>query len=80
MGKFKINDIVQTNLAFVNGFDDCPAPSNIKRKINLKVIGVGKEPIYPSEMVRGGFLYTLISKSGKEFQMLECFLELQNDN
>lgn len=36
----KMGDIVQTNLAFYNGFDDYPAPNNMKRKINLKVIGM----------------------------------------
>lgn len=75
MSKFKINDIVQTNLAFVEGFDDAPAPNKMKRKNDLKVIGMVDTP--KTEMVRGGFLYTLISKSCKEFQILECFLEVQ---
>lgn len=75
MSKFKINDIVQTNLAFVEGFDDASPPPNMKRKHNLKVIGMVNTP--KTEMARGGFLYTLISKSGKEFQILECFLEVQ---
>lgn len=75
MNKFKINDMVQTNLAYVNGFDDCSPPPNLTRKTNLKVIGMVDTP--KTEMARGGFLYTVISKSGKEFQVLECFLEVQ---
>ncbi len=75
MSKFKVNDIVQTNLAFVEGFDDASPPPNMKRKRNLKVIGVFTMP--KTIMARGGFLYTVISKSGKEFQILECFLEVQ---
>lgn len=73
MSKFKIGDIVQTNLAFVEGFDDV-SPSNMKRKNNLKVIGMVDTP--KTEIARGGFLYTVNSKSGKEYQILECFLEL----
>lgn len=76
MSKFKINDIVQTNLEYVNGFDDCSPPPKLKRKTDLRILKVSKK-IYPSEMIRGGFLYTVISKSGKEFQILECFLEVQ---
>lgn len=75
MSKFKMGDIVQTNLAFVNGFDDCSPPPNLKRKRNLTVVCV--EYIPKTEMARGGFLYTLILKSGKECQILECFLEVQ---
>lgn len=75
MSKFKIGDIVQTNLSYVEGFDDCSPPPNMKRKRNLKVVGM--EYILTTEMVIGGFFYTLTSKSGKECQILECFLEVQ---
>lgn len=76
MSKFKIGDIVQTNLTYVGGFDEyCSAPKGIKRKNDLKVIGMVDTP--KTEMARGGFLYTLLSKSNKEFQILECFLEVQ---
>lgn len=75
MSKFKIGDIVQTNLAFVEGFDDVSPPPNMKRKRNLKVVGM--EYIPTTEVVIGGFLYKLTSKSNKEFQILECFLELK---
>jgi hypothetical protein len=75
MSKFKINDIVQTNLAFVDGFDDTSPPHNMVRKRNLKVIGMVNTP--KTEMARGGYLYTVKQKSGKEFQILECFLEVQ---
>lgn len=78
MNKFKIGDIVQTNLAFVDGFDDCSPPPNMKRKRNLKVIGMVNTP--KTDMTRGGFLYTVISKSGKESQILECLLSRHQRN
>lgn len=74
MSKFKNNDIVQTNLAFVEGFDDYSPPPNMTRKRNLKVVGMVDTP--KTEMAKGGILYSLISKSGKECQILECFLEM----
>lgn len=75
MNKFKVGDIVQTNLAYVEGFDDVSPPPNMKRKRNLKVVGM--EYIPTTEVVIGGFLYTMTSKSDKESQILECFLEVE---
>lgn len=75
MSKFKVGDTVQTNLAFVEGFDDCSPPPDMRRKLNLTVIGMVDTS--KTEMNRGGWLYTVIPKSGKEFQILECFLEVQ---
>jgi hypothetical protein len=79
--KFKIDDRVQTNLAYLHGFDDkvC-APPGLKWLKNLvikEVIFVGKQDT--DSQYTEPFLCKCVSKT-KEYLINQCFLENGGSN